>query len=248
MFFVDAIVFLLFLVKFSLTSRNMADLNHAVLNMTIVGGRFVWASTSAPNIAIFDLANNMSCVGEPLPTPAVITCLCAVDETCVWGGGQDGTVFVWSKKKDEWILSGKFRHHNNAVTTMRAFSDGVVELMLSGDLAGDLMLWNRRDLAKKPKVFFLLFFFFFCFVSLCVPGSVVSESGCESHCGVWNKGHLFRQSFYKRRSHRLGRICCTEYICFARNSGRSRVCERTFVGVGDTLDLWSAMHLVGQSV
>ncbi len=138
--------------QLSLISRNMADLDYAVLNMTIVGGRFVWASTSAPNIVIFDLSNNMVQVGEPLPTPAVITCLCAVDDQCVWGGGQDGTVVTWQRKGHDWVLNSKFRHHNNAVTTMRAFSDGTTELMLTGDLAGDLMLWNRRDMAKKPKV------------------------------------------------------------------------------------------------
>lgn len=164
----------------------MADLNHAVLNMTIVGGRFVWASTAAPNIAIFDLANNMAPVGEPLPTPAVITCLCAVDENCVWGGGQDGTVFVWTRKKDEWVLSSRFRHHNNAVTTMRAFSDGVVELMLTGDLAGDLMLWNRRDLAKKPKVRVSFLFLLFHFCSLFCIGFVFSEPSCKSYCRVRN--------------------------------------------------------------
>jgi WD40 repeat protein len=155
--------------QLSLVSRNMADLEHAVLNMTVVAGeqttygfvvlfsnfffkkgRFVWASTAAPSIAIFDLSSNMSLVSI-LPVPVVITCLCAVDENYVWGGTQDGSVYIWRQEKGEWTAANKCRNHNNAVTAMRAFTDGTTELMLTGDLAGDLLLWNRRDLSKKPK-------------------------------------------------------------------------------------------------
>ncbi len=139
--------------EMSLVSRTMADLKDAVLNTAVIGGRYVWAATSGSYVAVFDLSNNMEQVGNVLPTPVVITCLCAVDDA-VWGGSQDGTVCIWKrtgKAGDDWTVASRVRHHNNALTAMRSFADNT-ELVITGDLSGDLMLWNRRnDFAhKKP--------------------------------------------------------------------------------------------------
>jgi hypothetical protein len=139
--------------EFVLVSRTMADLKDTVLTTAVVGGRYVWASTAGSYVAFFDLSDNMARVGNPLATPVVITCLCAVQDA-VWGGAQDGTVYFWKrsgKRADDWTVSLAVRHHNNAVTAMRAFADNV-EVVVTGDLSGDLMLWHRRsDYQKKPR-------------------------------------------------------------------------------------------------
>ena len=43
------------------------------------------------------------------------------------------------------------RHHNNALTVMRAFNDR--EMVVTGDLSGDIMMWSlRAGPAEKPNV------------------------------------------------------------------------------------------------
>jgi hypothetical protein len=135
-----------------LVSRAVADMKDTVLCVALVGGRWIWASTSGPSIVVFDLVENMKQVCE-ISVPVVVTCLCCVEtDALVWGGAQDGTVFMWKKKNgEEWALASQVRHHNNAITAMRAFSDS--EYVITGDLSGDLVLWNRRSdfLTRKPQ-------------------------------------------------------------------------------------------------
>lgn len=128
------------------STKVLFDAKQPIMSLAVVCGRFVWLSVSGGSLVVYDAQTDAQVAAVDAPLMQCLQWIPLTDS--VWGGGMDGTVFLFGGcSTGQPVLKCSSRAHNNAITALVGFGDGVV----SADLTGDVLLW-RSGRASLTKV------------------------------------------------------------------------------------------------